>query len=144
MDNETKDDPRYVKGLARIIYKRNGVSGETIVPYHDCTAEELDEFAPPIQDSAGLFEVFRTSPTRHLSCLDWEKFGDKLAIWGTENDEISYQRFDFVLLPCNYVHAEFGPTDDFIADECIADRDAQMAYLGNMQMMFLTTEEVFN
>ena len=114
------------------------------MPYHDCTAEEFDAFAPPSQDSVGLFEMYRTSSTRHLSCLDLEKFGDELAIWSTNQDEISYQRFDFVLLPCNYVHAEFGPTDDVIADECIADRDSQMDYLGNLIITILTTEEVFN
>ena len=124
LDSELKEDKKYVKGLARLVYKRNGVSGESILPYHYCTAEELDEFAPPIEDSVGLFEVYKTSQTRHLYCLDWKKFGDDLAIWGTENDEISYQRFEFVLLPCNYIHAEFGPTDDFIADECIANREA--------------------
>ena len=124
LDLELKEDTKYVKGLARLVYKRNGVSGELILPYHHCTAEELDKFAPPMQNSVGLFEVYKTSATRHLNCLDWEKFGDDLAIWGTENDEISYQRFEFVLLPCNYIHAEFGPTDDFIADECIANREA--------------------
>ena len=67
--------------------------------------------------------MYKTSKTRHLYCLDWEKFGDELGIWGTENDEIVYQRFEYVLLPCNYVHAEFGPTDDYIKDECIADQD---------------------
>ena len=90
LDKEPKEDPRYVKGLARLWWKRNSVFGETIVPYHNCSTEELDEFAPPFKDSAGLFEIYRTSETRHLYCLDWDKFGEELAIWGTENDEISY------------------------------------------------------
>ena len=76
-----------------------------------------------MQDSAGLFEIYKTSKTRHLYCLDWEKFGDELSIWGTTNDELSYQRFEYVLLPCNYVHSEYGPTDDYIKDECIADKE---------------------
>ena len=55
VDREPKDDTRYVKWLARLMWKRNGVEGETIVDYHHCTTEELDEFAPPMSDSAGLF-----------------------------------------------------------------------------------------
>ena len=45
LDKETKEDSRYVKGLARLFYKRNGIEGESIIPYHPCTKEELDEFA---------------------------------------------------------------------------------------------------
>ena len=122
MDRQTKEDPRYVKGLARLLWKRKGVLGETNIPYHNCTPEELDEFPPPVKDSAGLIEMYKTSKTQHLYCLDWEKFGDELSIWGTENDEVKYQRFEYILLPCNYVHAEFGPTDDYVKDECIADK----------------------
>lgn len=139
-----KEDTRYVKYLARLFWKRNGVFGETIVDYHHCTAKEMDEFPPPVSDSAGLFEIYKTSTTRHLFCLDWDKLGDDIAIWGTENDEISYQRFEYVMIPCNYVHTTFGPTGDSVADECIADRDKQIEYLGNMRMIFLTTEQVFN
>ena len=128
----------------RLWYKRNGIEGERIFPYHYCTAEELDEFAPPVQDSVGLFEIYKKSDTRHLYCLDWEKFGNELSIWGTENDEIAYQRLEYVLLPCNYVHAEFGPTDDYKAKDCNDNRDEQIKYLGNMRLIVLTTEQVFN
>ena len=79
-----------------------------------------------------------------MFCLDWDKLGDDIAIWGTENDELNYQRFEYVLLPCNYVHAEFAQTGDSIADGCIADRDKQIDYLGNMRSIFLTTEQVFD
>ena len=57
---------------------------------------------------------------------------------------MSYQRFEYVLVPCNYVHAEIGPTDDKVAEECIADRDEQMKYLGNMRLVIYTTEQEFN
>ena len=70
LDSETKEDSRYVKWLARLLWKHNGVAGETIVPYHYCTAEDLQKFAPPIEDSAGLFQIYMTSETRHLYCLD--------------------------------------------------------------------------
>ena len=106
LDSESKEDTRYVKGLARIFYKRNGVMGEKILSYHHCSAEELDKMPPPIEESIGLFEIFRTSETRHLNCLDLDGLEDVLSIWGTETDESNYQRFEFLLLPCNYVHAE--------------------------------------
>ena len=53
--------------------------------------------------------------------MDYENFGDQLSIWGRDFDQRMYQRFEFVLVPCNYVHAEFGPTNDFIAEGCISD-----------------------
>ena len=83
LDKEPKDDPQYVKGLARIFWHRNGAEGETNIPYHKCTPEELDEFAPPRQESASLLEIYKTSKTRHLYCLDWEKVGNELAILGS-------------------------------------------------------------
>ena len=100
--------------------------------------------APPNKDSAGLLEIFKTSPTRHLNCLNWDDLGEDLSIWGTENDEISYQRFEFLLLPCNYLHTEFGPKNDTIAEECVADHDAQMEYLGNLRLTIMTTVQDFN
>ena len=48
LDKEPKEDPRYVKGLARLMWKREGVDGETVIPYHNCSPEELDAFAPPM------------------------------------------------------------------------------------------------
>ena len=35
-------------------------------------------------------------------------------------------------------------TDDFISEECIADRAKQIEYLGNMRIMNLVVEQVFN
>ena len=124
---------------------RNGIESENILPYHICTKEELDEFPQPVPDSVSLLEEYKkASPTRHLFCLDWDKFGDDLAIWGTAYNEFSYQTFEYYFLPCNYLHAEFGPTDDSIADECISDHEQQIKYLGNMSMVFLSTTQVFN
>ena len=41
-----------------------------------------------------------------------------MAIWGIENDEGNYQRFEFVLLPCNYVHAEISDIGDKVDPQC--------------------------
>ena len=39
IDGQLKNDPRYVKYMARIFTKTNGVDGETIVPFDFCTPE---------------------------------------------------------------------------------------------------------
>ena len=70
LDKKTKDDTRFIKWLARLVWKRNGVEGETIIPYHRCTREDFSKFAPPADDSVGLFELYKKSETRHLFCLD--------------------------------------------------------------------------
>ena len=59
---------------------------------------------------------------RNLYCLDWDKVKDEIEIYGLPEDENSSQRLEFVLVPCNYVHAEIQETDDYIRDECIHDK----------------------
>ena len=78
-----------------------------------------------------------------MYCLDWDIVGDNVAIWGDPNDEISYQRLEYLLTPCNYLHAEFGPTNDTIPKECNSTRQAQIDYLGNMRMVVYTDEQLF-
>ena len=43
---------------------------------------------------------------------------------GGEEAGDKYQRLDFAILPCNYIHKEFGDTGDSISEDCIADKDA--------------------
>ena len=114
----------------RLYTKTNGVSHETILDFHQCTAEDYEQFAPPTADSLALLEHYKTDDKRGLFCLDWDQLGDELNLWGI-NDEDFYQRVEFLLVPCNYVHAEFGDYGDTISPECIANHTAQMAYLGN-------------
>ena len=115
IDQELKEDSRYVKYFARLYGFKDGVTYEKFIPVHHCTSEELDEFATPVSESVGLINAFKTQPKRNLYCIDWEKYGNEIEIWSTENDESSYQRFEYVLMPCNYVHAELGPTNDTVA-----------------------------
>ena len=49
LDGELKEDPRYVKGIARIRGQRNGVKYEKLLKYHKCTDSDWDSFAPPAQ-----------------------------------------------------------------------------------------------
>ena len=144
LDKELKEDPRYVKGFARMFGYVNNERYEKMIPYHKCTAEDFDEFAPPAPEAEGLLEDYKNNPNRNLYCMDWDKYSETLAIWGVTFDEVSYQRFEYVLVPCNYVHAEIGPTDDYVADECIADRDEQIKYLGNLRLIVYTTQQEFD
>lgn len=40
-DLKRKDDPRYVKILARLWTQKDGIKSEKILDYHLCTAEDL-------------------------------------------------------------------------------------------------------
>jgi hypothetical protein len=74
----------------------------------------------------------RSDENRGLYCVDdWDD--DMFA--GGEEEADEYQRLDFVVLPCNYVHEEFGDTGDSISEECIADLAAQIAYMGPIQII---------
>ena len=128
LDFETKFDPRFVKGLARLVEHKDNEHKEIIIPYHKCTSRDFEMFPMPSSDSKALYDVYKEGK-RSLFCLDWDANGDDLTIWGEEHDLITYQRFEFNLVPCNYVHPN---TDDIRAEECIEDRLAQENYLRNM------------
>ena len=40
-DSKLKNDPRYVKMIARFWHRKNAVKGETILNFHKCTPEDL-------------------------------------------------------------------------------------------------------
>ena len=59
IDHKMRIDPRYVRILARM--KGNDAEGnkvETILPYHICTREELQEFDPPSKDAEFVFQKY--------------------------------------------------------------------------------------
>ena len=123
LDGQVKDDPRYVKYLVRLLGEKDGVKYEHILDYHKCTSEELDDFGEPSLQSIASVKSFKKGDKKHLFCLDWDNLnvGD-LGIWGSTSNEDNYQRWEFVLLPCNYVHAEFGDIGDSVNPECEANR----------------------
>ena len=120
IDHNLKLDSRYVKNLVRFWGKKGGVEYEKLLPYHKCTADDFDEFAPPQPEAVGMLEAITDSEMRGLFCPDWDVLDNEMEIWSIEDDD-DYQRIDIVLLPCNYLHFEFGDTGDTIAPECIAD-----------------------
>lgn len=70
---------------------QKGEQYEKYIPYHKCTAEDFDEFAPPAPEAEYLLEKYMTNDNdQNLFCLDWDQLGENLAIWGVELDEESY------------------------------------------------------
>ena len=57
---------------------KNGEKYEKKIPYHKCTAEDYDKFAPPAADSENLIKIYKTNPNRNLYCVDWEKYAEEL------------------------------------------------------------------
>ena len=117
-----KNDPRYVKNIVRLWGRKGGVAYEKILPYHVCTEEDYDLFAPPSAESVGMLESMKKDPDRGLYCFDWDKIGEEIDVWSVTEDD-DYQRWEFVLLPCNYIHAEFGDIGDTMDPRCIEDLD---------------------
>ena len=81
---------------------------------------------------------------RGLWCFDFDALADELAIWGGGESDASFQRIEFILVPCNYLHTQYGYEGDSIHKECNHSLEAQQEYLGNIKMFFLTEEYVFN
>lgn len=72
------------------------------------------------KDHAELQDILKTE-NRGLYCLD--EWPDDLYFIGGELSEIDYTSLDIMLLPCNYIHTQFGYVGDTIAEECIPDKD---------------------
>ena len=45
-ERDLKIDSRYVKYIVRMYGKKNNVPYEHILPYHECTDEDYDQFYP--------------------------------------------------------------------------------------------------
>ena len=133
LSNEVLNNPTHVKYLTRIIGRKGGEWYEKILSYHKCNETDWEEFAPPSKVHADSWINIRDDPKRGFYCLDWDD-EEPLVIYGNENND-DYQRIDIALLPCNYVHAEFGDIGDFVHEDCIANLTAQQEYLGNINII---------
>ena len=47
-----KNDLRFVKWIFRMVEKHNGVWTERMLPYHNCTDADYDDFYPIVRGSA--------------------------------------------------------------------------------------------
>jgi hypothetical protein len=131
---ELIDDPKYVKWIVRKRGIRNGDKFEELLPYHKCTDADFDKFYPVSQNSKDELKVTRTDPKKGLFCLD--EWTDDLFVGGDEAGK-DYQIVEMIMAPCNYVNREFNKTatEDTIAKDCIADLNAQMEYMGPLEML---------
>ncbi len=43
-DKKNKDDPRYVKLMARMVYKDNGEAKDKVLKLHKCTEKDWNKF----------------------------------------------------------------------------------------------------
>ena len=53
-----------------------------------------------------------------MLCIDWHDPEIPIKIMGDEAQD-NYQRLEAVLLPCNYVHTQWGYNSDSIHPECV-------------------------
>ena len=81
-----------------------------------------------------------SNPDRGLYCIDQEYLKD-IEIYGGDNDE-EHQKISLLMVPCNYLHPNYP--EDTIHPECIADLEAQKAYLGPLNWKIYHTQESFN
>ena len=56
----------------------------------------------------------------------------------------NFGEIEVLLLPCNYIHQEYGDIGDTVSAECIADLDAQKEFLGPLEVLILTNNEKMN
>ena len=124
--------------------KKDGIFYENLLETHICSAEELEQFGKPAADSTVIKYYKEADSDKRLFCIDWDDYNDgTISVWGVENDD-NYQRFEFNLVPCNYVHAQIVSTNDTVHPECNADRDIQMKYLGNMVVKMYVVDANFD
>ena len=83
LDNEIKNDPRYVKWFVRVVNTVDGKVGEKVLPYRKCTEDDYAEFYTVATKSAPALKNIREDPKRGLYCIDWT---DDLYVFGEENN----------------------------------------------------------
>ena len=141
-DLKRKDDPRYVKLLMRIGGRKNGESIEEIIDFHRCTDEDFEEFAPPSADADRTLKKILKDEDRGLFCIDWEKFGQKMHIFGTSH-YTDFRFIDVELVPCQYIHNRYGYEDDKVTPECLYDKEGAEKYLSNLRFWVYISETRF-
>ena len=142
LDKKRKDDPRYVKLLARILYITDDKAHEKILSVHECTDADWSEFPQPARGMEDQVAAIKNDPDRGIYCLDKGEL-DGIEIYGDEKNS-NHARLELFLLPCNYIHTEVGPIGDVIHPECKRDLQEQQDYLGPLSFISYHTRESFD
>ena len=140
LTSKMKMDPRYVKFYVRTVGKKDGVPTQRAIPFHRCTNDDLAEFDPVEQTSNDLLKALTTDPDRGLFCIEWDKAD--INLHGNENKK-NYEIIEIMVLPCNHRLTHIGDTEDRITEECVADLDAQIEYLGPLNLIFYYDQKIF-
>lgn len=69
---------------------------------------------------------------KELFCIEWNEAA--IEMFGTQGSG-NYGSFELALFPCNMKLGYFGAEDDLIDSECRYDRDAQIEYLGPLNLL---------
>lgn len=141
LDKERKFDSRYVKYFVRLYGEKDGKSHEKVVSYHECDEKDFELFYPMDPDDETRIVQVKNDEKKGLFCVD--PVETDYEVYGGLNSN-DYQSVDIVLVPCNYVHAKWGYKEDFVSEECIADLDQQLAYLGPVNFLLYINDSSFN
>ena len=120
-DRELKDDPKFVRWIARHYGEKNGEHFENMIGLHKCTKEDFVDFYPIREGAEDEFEN-ETKITEKTGMFCFDEWNDDLRIGGQLGTH-DYSAVEFILLPCNYVHAQFGE-EDYDREVCIANLEA--------------------
>ena len=143
IDNEARDDPAYVKFIVRMFTNKGGVKSQRSLSYHECNDTDWEDFAPAAKGTKTRFEAIRDSPKRGFKCIDWPD-DEPHVIYGDQVNDDNNQYLSVVLVPCTYLHTEFGQDyGDYIREECKSDLQSQIEYLGNLNVLIYATSQAF-
>ena len=79
-----KNDPRYVKLLARAVRRVDNVLSETVLSFHKCTSKDWEQFYPIAAKSQRLFDDIEQDEDRGFYCLDYSSDSDNFVLYGSE------------------------------------------------------------
>ena len=96
--------------MFKIYGRRKGIAYQKILPYHECTDEDYDQFYPTKKQSLLLLQSIREDPDRGMFCIDWND-DDPIELINSEQDD-DYARIDITVAPCNYLHTMLGYEGD--------------------------------
>ena len=82
IDKTVRDDPAYVKYLARYVISTNGIITETLLSFHKCNDTDWKDFAPTGKAFVEKFENIKKDPNRYFNCIDWPD-NEPPVIYGT-------------------------------------------------------------
>ena len=108
------------------------------LPIYPCSEEDYAKFFPVDKKSAGRLEAIKSSPSRGLFCIDWQKAPE---IFGPERaGDFGVLDVEIMVVPCNMPLKHVGGFSDRIDQDCIPDLNQQIEYLGPMNWIVYSNQ----